>query len=236
MPRRLLAIVSISVLPLLGTGQSIFSDFDNFLKANVVFGLVDYEFLSNNQGKLEGISESIASYELSNSTTEEQTAFYINAYNFLVINQIARNYPIKSPLEVDGFFKENTFLVAGETLTLDEIEFTKLLGKTKDPKIHFALGCGARGCPFLYDEAFFPERINEQLDFRARQIIEISNYVFMDEDKQVVIMSKIFDWYTDQFLAESESLIEFVNQYRSRQIPSNYRVQFREYDWSLNDR
>ena len=50
------------------------------------------------------------------------------------------------------------------------------------------------------------------------------------------ILNKIFDWYTDQFVDNAGSLINYVNKYRFYKVPKHYKVEFQEYDWSLNDR
>ncbi|MEO9872134.1 DUF547 domain-containing protein [Ekhidna sp.] len=219
-----------------GDATLVFDDFNSFLQKEVVFGLVDYGGLKENPGRLNSLVGLIATYNPKDSSDDHRTAFYINAYNILVIKQVADNYPINSPMDVKGFFKENTFLIAGETLTLDQIEFKKLMEPTKDPRIHFALGCGARSCPFLYDNAFYPDKIEEQLEFRARQIIERPNYVYADLENDKVILNKIFDWYGDQFNLKTGSLIKYVNKYKGYKIPESFAVEFQEYDWTLNDR
>lgn len=238
---RKIVLIFCCLLGLSTHGQSnnsttIFDDFNRFLLEEVVFGLVDYEKLKANPDKVNDLVSQIASYNPGDSSQDHQTAFYINAYNILVIKQIADNYPVKSPMDIKGFFKVKTFDVAGEMLTLDAIEFTKLIGPTQDPRIHFALGCGARSCPFLYDNAFYPDKLQEQLEFRAELIIDRPNYVFVDDKKQTVVLNKIFDWYSDQFDSAEGSLINYVNKYRFYKVPEQYAVQFQEYDWSLNDR
>ncbi len=215
---------------------TIFDAFNNFLVEEVIFGLVDYAKLNKNPERLNSLVNAIATYNPKDSTQDHKTAFYINAYNILVIKQVADNFPIKSPMDVKGFFKVNTFTVAGETLTLDGIEFTKLIGPTKDPRIHFALGCGARSCPFLYDNAFYPDKLQEQLEFRAQMIIDRPNYVYVDNRNGKVVLNKIFDWYSDQFNYTAGSLIAYVNKYKFYKVPEDYIVEFQEYDWSLNDR
>lgn len=215
---------------------TIFDNFNSFLLEEVVFGLVDYQKLKENPQRLNGLVEAIATYNPNDSSLDHRTAFYINAYNILVIKQVADNYPINSPMDVKGFFKVKTFNVAGEVLTLDAIEFTKLIGPTKDPRIHFALGCGARSCPFLYDNAFFPDKLQEQLNFRSELIIDRPNYVYVDEKNEKVILNKIFDWYSDQFTASGGTLIDYVNKYKFYKVPTSYTVEFQEYDWTLNDR
>ncbi|MEO9484098.1 MAG: DUF547 domain-containing protein [Ekhidna sp.] len=215
---------------------TIFNKFNSFLLDEVVFGLVDYEKLKTNPGRLNALVNAIANYNPKDSTQDHQTAFYINAYNILVIKQITDNYPINSPMDVKGFFKVKTFKVAGEAITLDGIEFTRLIGPTKDPRIHFALGCGARSCPFLYDNAFYPDKLQEQLKFRASLIIDRPNYVYVDEQNKKVTLNKIFDWYSDQFNEAAGSLLQYVNLYRFYKVPTDYKVEFQEYDWTLNDR
>lgn len=215
---------------------SIFDDFNNFLLEEVVFGLVDYEKLRQNPERLNQLVGQIATYSTEDRSQDHQTAFYINAYNILVIKQITDQYPVNSPMDIKGFFKVKTFVVAGETLTLDGIEFTKLIGPTKDPRIHFALGCGARSCPFLYDNAYYPDKLQEQLEFRAELIIDRPNYVLVDEKNEKVVLNKIFDWYSDQFISNAGSLINYVNTYRFYKVPEQYTVEFQQYDWTLNDR
>ncbi len=215
---------------------SIFDNFNSFLLEEVVFGLVDYEKLKQDPERLNSLVNQIALYNLDGTSQDHKTAFYINAYNTLVIKQITDNYPVNSPMDIKGFFKVKTFNVAGETLTLDGIEFTKLIGPTGDPRIHFALGCGARSCPFLYDNAFYPEKLQEQLEFRAELIIDRPNYVFVDEKNNKVVLNKIFDWYSDQFISDAGSLIKYVNKHRFYKVPEQFNVEFQEYDWTLNDR
>lgn len=215
---------------------TLFDKFNDFLLEEVVFGLVDYDKLKQDSEQLNSLVTSIGAYNPTDSSQDHKTAFYINAYNIIVIKQVTDNYPIDSPMDVKGFFKVKTFNVAGEMLTLDAIEFTKLIGPTNDPRIHFALGCGARSCPFLYDNAFYPDKLQEQLEFRAELIIDRPNYVFVDNKNGKVVLNKIFDWYSDQFKADAGTLIKYVNRYSFYKVPEAYDVQFQEYDWTLNDR
>ncbi|MEP5612477.1 MAG: DUF547 domain-containing protein, partial [Cyclobacteriaceae bacterium] len=141
---------------------------------------------------------------------------------------------VQSPMDIQGFFKINEFTVAGEKVTLDEIEFKRLIEPTQDPRIHFALGCAAKSCPFLYDQAYTPEHIQQQLHFRAQLIIDRPNYVQVNKGKREVILNKIFDWYAGQFVLDGESILSYINKYRFYSVPEEYAVRFQEYDWSLN--
>ncbi|MEM6642658.1 MAG: DUF547 domain-containing protein [Bacteroidota bacterium] len=222
--------------PLLAFSQPVFDQFDRFLGNHAVFGAVDYSDIQKNPAELYQLVELIAAHSLINTSNEYQKAFYLNAYNILVIYQVVQRYPISSPKDVSGFFDQNQFTVAGELLTLDQIEFDKVLGEDQDPRIHFALACAAKGCPYLYEKAYTPESLDQQLDFRTRQISGLATYVFVDEKTERVLLCKIFDWYEDQFIEEYESIFDFLNQYRSSPIPSNYSISYSDYDWALNER
>jgi hypothetical protein len=39
---------------------------------------------------------------------------------------------------------------------------------------------------------------------------------------------------TENFLAQSPSLIAYINRYRGEPVPLDYRVEFFEYDWTIN--
>ncbi|MEO8495936.1 MAG: DUF547 domain-containing protein [Planctomycetota bacterium] len=56
-----------------------------------------------------------------------QIAFYINAYNSCCIKAILDNYPLHTPKDVEGFFDKLKFDVAGEKLTVSEIEYDRLI-------------------------------------------------------------------------------------------------------------
>lgn len=229
-------ILLLLFLPSFAFSQTFFESVNQFLIDNVEDGKIDYQFLKDNPASLDNLVLSISEFYLNGQDQDFKTAFYINAYNLLVIQQVRDNFPVNSPMDIPGFFKENTFLVAGEILTLDNIEFDKLIGPTNDPRIHFALGCAAKSCPFLYDQAYTPQHIQEQLHFRAQLIIDRPNYVRVNKGKREVMLNKIFDWYGEQFVVSGESILSYINKYRFYSVPEEYEVKFQEYDWSLNSR
>ncbi len=236
---RILLIVLPSVTALFPNAtfsQTFFESVNQFLIDNVDEGKIDYQFLKDNPTDLDNLIESISEFYLNGQDQDFKTAFYINAYNLLVIKQVRDNYPVSSPMDIPGFFKVNTYLVAGEELTLDNIEFDKLMGPTKDPRIHFALGCAAKSCPFLYDQAYTPQHLQEQLHFRAQLIIDRPNYVRVNKGKRQVTLNKIFDWYKDQFTTNGTSILSYINQYRFYSVPEEYDISYQEYDWSLNSK
>ena len=105
-----------------------------------------------------------------------QQAFWLNAYNALVLRTVIDGYPIsgKAPAypsnsvrQIPGAFERLKHRVAGESLTLDEIETTKIL-PFGDARMLLALGRGAIGSHRLRSEAY-PRRHARNAARRSRQ-------------------------------------------------------------------
>ena len=151
----------------------------------------------------------------------------------MVIKQIVERYPIKGPLRVNGFFDQLKNVVAGEKLTLNQTEKDKNLYTSKDERLHFAVVCGAKGCPPLANFAFTPEMIESQLEDRTK--IALNNYYFIRENKGKIEISQIFSWYKDDFTNKGNvELVNYLNKYRTNQIPENTKTVYYENDWNLN--
>ena len=56
----------------------------------------------------------------------------------------------------------------------------------------------------------------------------------VDHDNRVVWISEIFDFFTEDFLAQSPSLLVYINRYRDAPVPEDYEVRFIDYDWNVN--
>jgi hypothetical protein len=54
--------------------------------------------------------------------------------------------------------------------------------------------------------------------------------------KREVWLSAIFDFYTEDFLAHARAWSHTSNRYRAAQIPSDFKVHFLEYRWTVNHR
>ncbi len=197
-------------------------------------GMVDYQSILNNRDRVDELYQQIGDISLTDASDAEKKAFYINAYNVATIHQVIENYPIASPTDVDGFFDKKKHTVAGEQLTLNELEKTKLLAPYQDPRVHFVLVCAAMSCPPLADFAYEADKLEEQLEEKTRQALNNDAFVQVMSDKKRVELSKIFEWYQGDFTQQSPSLIAYVNQYRDQKIPTDYQIGHYEYDWSLN--
>lgn len=224
-------LISLGFLSPDAYSQDFFEQTDAFLTRNVQNGKVNYA--SINQQSMDDLLSQVRKFQL---TGEKSTdlAFYINAYNILVIHSVLQSGNIKSPLDVDGFFDKRTHAVAGKSLTLNQIENEIIRPTYQDARIHFVLVCGALGCPRIQSKAFKPQTLDRQLAESSRIALNDPEFVRVSNDQSKVELSEIFKWYAEDFGADINAAVSYINQYRSTPIPSSYTADFYTYDWTLN--
>ncbi len=209
-----------------------FKDANRFFGIYVSDGRVDYAAIKADRSALDKLVAMIGSADLSSETTNTKIAFYINAYNLLVMKSVADNYPLAKPTDVAGFFDLKKHQIAGEYLTLNDIENKKL---RPDPRVHFVLVCAAKGCPKILNEAYMPSTVQDQMTQQTKRAMNDASFIKVDDAAKTVKVSQIFDWYKDDFIKQpGANALTFINQYRDVRIPSDYKVSAYEYDWSLN--
>jgi hypothetical protein len=108
-----------------------------------------------------------------------------------------------------------------------------------DPRIHFALVCGARSCPPIgFYEA---EQIDFQLQLAAESFIN-SPQVRILPEKNTLLISMIFKWYKADFGGNDQAIIDTILNFLDEGEKKNFlsenrnRVQmkYQPYDWNLN--
>jgi hypothetical protein len=223
----------LAVQAVMAQSAAFFSKADVFLKANVSSGGVYYEKIKADPAPLDELVRMIAGMKVADLGANEQKAFYINAYNILVIKNVVNHYPIAKPTDVAGFFDAKSFTIAGKSMTLSDLENKVIRPTYKDPRTHFALVCAGKGCPPLLAGAYMPATLETQLQATATKALS-GSWIKVDDTKKTVELNQILDWYKDDFLAVAPSLVAYVNKYRTTPIPATYKVSFYTYDWSLN--
>ncbi len=227
--------IALSLFFLFGWSQSNVSSLldstDVFLEKYVFNGYINYHQIKLDQS----IDELIQSYQKINYSSQNKNvrkALLINAYNLKVIQKVVADYPTLSVQAIPRFFLKEDFLLDGNPISLNQLEKKHLLESYDDPRLHFALVCGAKGCPPLKQKAYRPESLNDQLDQVTKDIVNKSYFVRLDENK--VYLFKVFEWYKEDFVDRNSTLIQYINQYRTQPISENSTIKFRKYDWSLN--
>ena len=198
-------------------------------------GNVNYAAIKRNPLELQGLLKRVESFDAAAATAPDREAFYLNAYNLLVIGEVVTRYPLESVEKVPGFFDKNLVSVAGEKLTLNDLEAKKLRQPYADPRVHFALVCGAKGCPRLNRAAYVGNQLDAQLTIQARQVLQDPAFIRVDAKGRKVQLSQIFKWYEGDFKASGKTGVAYVNQFREKKtIPATYAVSYYPYDWALN--
>lgn len=167
-------------------------------------------------------------------SSSEKKAFYINAYNAYTIKFIITKYPVKSPKDARFSGKDmwnfKMVLIGPQRYTLDWVE-NGILRKMGDPRIHFAINCGAKSCPKLLNEAYEPDKLNAQLTKVTKAFVQNSAHNILKPKK--VVISHIFEWYAEDF--KKDGIIAFLNEYGNVTIEDDAKIEYKEYDWSLNE-
>lgn len=196
-------------------------------------GKVNYKGLKAEKSKLEDYLKTLSGNAPEESWSKaEEMAFWINAYNAFTVKLIVDNYPLSSINKLNGGkpWDQKWIKIGSKTYSLNNIENDILRPKFKDARIHFAVNCAAKSCPPLLNAAWTASNLNSNLDAQAKKFINNSAFNKLSEKKAEV--SKIFEWYKEDF----GDLPAFLNKYASStKVGAKAKVLFLEYDWSLNE-
>jgi len=216
--------------------NAFFDHANRFLQRNVNnMGRVNYAKIKSDKTELNALVRKINFINLQDATPAEKAAFYLNAYNVLVIKLIIDYDLPKSPLEVLGFFDQILLDVEQKKITLNQLQKNTLFALKPDARLHFALVCAATDCPPLLNAAYMPKTLEEQLTQQTQNALNTPKFVQPDEQAKRVLVSKIFEWYENDFTSSSgKSVIGFINQYRKNAIPAHFTIHYKDYNWQLN--
>ena len=184
----------------------------------------------------------ILSNEKPNDTWSENEvlAFWINLYNAATVQIVIRNYPVNSIKEigpklsipfVNDVWEIEFIAVGGKIYSLNDIEHGILRKEHEEPLIHFALNCASHSCPPLRNEAYTPEKLDDQL--REQTTMFINNRDMNTINSGSAELSKIFQWYKGDFTEEG-SLIDFINRYSKIKLLPAASISYKNYSWELN--
>lgn len=210
-----------------------FTKTNTFLSNHVENGKVDYKTIHKDPSSLNELLAMAEGISVEFSDAKNYQAFWINAYNLSVIKGIIDHYPTKSPLDHDGFFDKTTHSLAGQKITLNDIEHKLLRAQFKDARFHFVLVCGALGCPPLINRAYMPSKLDAQLEMQTRIALN-GTFLKVNTKKKKVEASEIMKWYKEDFTGDGQNEIDFINTYRTEKIPDNYKLSYFAYNWNLN--
>jgi hypothetical protein len=118
-------------------------------------------------------------------------------------------------------------------MSFNHLEKDVIRAKFGGPRVHFALNCASRSCPPLNRQAFRGDELDQQFEKLATAFVNSDKGVKYLPGKKTAELSKIFDWYKDDF--KGAGVIVFVNKRRSTPLPNDVKIKYQDYDWGLNE-
>jgi len=186
--------------------------------------------------------------------SKDELAFWINAYNAFTLKVICDHYPVKSinELHTGGLYigtlihgtiwDKKFFSIHGQEMSLNQVEHQIIRKRFKEPRAHFALVCASKSCPALRSEAYDGAKLDQQLNDQAKQFFSDSKKNFFEVNRRVAHLSKILDWYSGDFGASKKEILLFVASFAPSEAaadikanPDDWKIQYTDYDWSLNE-
>jgi len=208
------------------------------LRPYITQGRVNYEQLRN-EDWLPPVIAYIEQAEVEEMDQQEAKAFWLNAYNIITIKAVLEKLQtnpdwagVTSQWRKIKFFWWKKHLIAGRKMSLYYLENTIIRQEFQDPRIHFALNCASRSCPYLPEKLFHAKTLDEQLNQLTADFINQQHAVLLEDDRLQI--SEIFKMYPNDFGGQDQ-VIPFIRAYwQGPSIPQNSKISYLPYDWSLN--
>jgi hypothetical protein len=209
------------------------SNWTTLLQKNVSrAGIVNYKGFQKDSKALSAYLAELSANVPTKSTSRNATlAYWINTYNAYTVKLIIDNYPTNSIKDINDPWGKKFITLSGKKYSLEGIE-NEILRKMDEPRIHFAINCASVSCPNLLNEAFTEAKLEQQLKAVSKSFINDKTKNTITANK--IEVSKIFDWFGADFKSKG-SVIDFLNQYSTTKISTNAQVNFKEYNWGLNE-
>lgn len=192
-------------------------------------------------------------------------AFSINVYNIMIKHAFIQLGIPTTNYQRAYFFGRIGYNIGGLFFSFNELEngvirsnqkapFTltkpfsssdprlKLALEIADPRIHFALNCGAKSCPPIKN--FSSQSIHEELRIVSLAFHESDQNTYVDDLHHELYVSKILNWYRSDFASSLSDLpiavLPFLRGAKKDRLQKMIKskkpinVKFFEYDWSTN--
>ena len=202
----------------------------SFLDREVIASFTEY------RNDLQSVADTL---DISSLPRNEQLAFWLNLHNVAMIEQIALEWPVRQPreIEVDGVsLDEAKFItVAGVAMSPRDIREKIVFANWRNPKVIYGFWRGEIGSPALEREAFTGANVSSLLDIAAEDFINSLRGTQKNGDRLDVstLYEEVRQYYFPDF--ESDLRTHLAN-YASPEVAeilsrtTETRASIREYD------
>jgi hypothetical protein len=197
------------------------------------------------RARLAAYIDRLAAVPISDFGRPEQMAYWINLYNALVVLLVVDHYPIASIRDIAGDsgaagagpWRQKLVAIEGQPVSLADIEHRILRPIWRDPRVHYALACGAVGCANLQPEPFDGEQVERQLSEAAMAYVNDPRCITIADDR--LGLSSIYRWYQEDFGPSDLDVINHLMSYAEPALAMRLqhfdRIGDQGFDWRLND-
>ena len=178
---------------------------------------------------------------LSLLSRNEQLAYWLNLYNFTMLHEISKRQirgSLKDDLGYDengGLLNDKVLTVAGESLSLNDIQFAILKEKYDEPVVIYGLFQGNIGGPSIRDEAYTGKRVWRQLEDNAMEFINSNRGTYYD-GKISVFYEHNMPFFDNNQQKLKTHLLNYIDEDRYyEEIESADELEFAMSDWQIAD-
>jgi uncharacterized short protein YbdD (DUF466 family) len=251
---KLLIVLAILLAKTLNIAQDSHSTFSNILNKHVTNGKVDYKKLISDNDFDNYLAQLKNTNPDTIKSTNNKIAFWINAYNAYTLKIIIDNYPLESINDLHSgglilgtvfsstIWDEDFVIINNKQTTLNTIEHDVLRKDFIEPRVHFALVCASISCPPLRNEAYEGYKLDSQLTSQAMIFLTDNTKNSFDVNKKEAEISKIFDWFEEDFGDNDDEVLLFLSRFLPKSISnslkndgSDWDIDYKDYNWNLNE-
>lgn len=201
---------------------------------------------------------------------KDRKAFFLNVYNSLMIHAITAISKPRTTFDRVSLYNSAAYNIGGRSYTLNMIEHGVLRANKcgsgpfaqtpfalsdarrlcslpdVDPRIHFALNCGAKSCPPV--RFYEAHSLDAALDAATRAyLLDIE----VDTKLRKIMLPKLLQWYKMDFChnGDVDLVLEWTLPYltddkkkvieqflwEKRRNGLQFKVAYSAYDWTVND-
>ena len=222
---------------------------DDFLERYRTLGAdavarVNYAAVTDqDRARLARYIETLSNVDVASLDRATALAYWLNLYNAATVAVVLDHYPVASIRDIadgplpTGPWDREVVTVAGQSLTLNDIEHLIVRPVFAEPRIHYALNCAAVGCPNLAGTAWRADGIDQRLEAAERAYVNDPRGLNIGKDGRVTA-SKIFAWFREDFGSSKDlidRLVGVAEPQRAEALRRRGRIDAFAYDWALND-
>ena len=199
----------------------------------------------SDRARLDRYIAHLSGLPISQFNRAEQMAYWINLYNALVVRLVVDHYPVASIRDIGsrtgapgtGPWRQELVEVEDLPLSLHDIAHRILRPIWRDPRVHYALSCGAVGCPNLQPQPFEADLLERELSEAAMAYVNHSRCIRIEGDQ--LGLSSLFRWYQDDFGGTERDVLNHLMAYAEPGLAMKLqrfdRISGDGFDWRLND-